>query len=268
MNINSLNANPNKPEIKIDKVLLETLCGYQAPLQEIASILKTKQKTVREFVKTEYNTDWKRFYAEKSAIGKSKLRENQFNLAKKSPDMAKYLASKYLTDNENEALQEALEKLTPKKKKFADKLLECEDQTEAAKFAGYKGKTVRMTASKLVKEGGVAEYLRLMREKTSRKLEISKEKYLEKLNLISEEALEIKEQISAIKVIGKWQGYEAPVKVAGHDGGPISTTPPPIDYSIYTLEELKTLQTLLTKQKKPDDQQKNHNSWAPKKPTL
>jgi hypothetical protein len=206
-----LGKSKNKPEVKIDKVLLETLCGYQAPLAEIAHILKTTQIAIKTFVKKEYKTDWKQFYAEKSAIGKSKLRENQFNLAKKSPEMAKYLDGKYLREKENEGITEVASKINPKRKKFADKLLEGADQTEAAKFAGYSTKTAKVIASQLVRDQWVAEYLRLRRLEEESRSMITKEKYLDILNTIAMDSIMPTDKIGAIKVIGKWMSYEAPV---------------------------------------------------------
>lgn len=244
----------------IDKTLLEALCGYQAPLTEIAGVLRTTEKIVKSFVKKEYKQSWESFYREKSAIGKSKLRENQFNLAKKSPHMAKDLAEKYLDTHESDQLQEAISFLSPRKRRFADKLIECEDQTESAKYAGYAEKTARIKGSQLAHDPWVLKYVNLIRERTRRRLQISREKYLNKLNEIVEDDSENRAKILAMKLIGSWEGYEAPEKHehSGPGGGPIHSSNPGLDLSKYSLSELETLKNLLAKQTDHAEQEDNH----------
>jgi hypothetical protein len=83
-------------QFTLNKNLLETLCSYQAEVKEITDLLGVKLKDLKVAVKKEYGKSWAEFYQEHSSKGKVKIRENQFKLSSKSPDMAKHLGKKYL----------------------------------------------------------------------------------------------------------------------------------------------------------------------------
>lgn len=87
---------PRTNKINIDKTLLEALCSYHASVPEITAILKVNHSALKKWVKSNYDMNWAEFYTLYSAKGKVKIRENQFKLSSKSPDMAKYLGDKHL----------------------------------------------------------------------------------------------------------------------------------------------------------------------------
>ena len=58
--------------------------------------------------------------------------------------------------------------LTERQKRFCDYYLECGNATEAARRAGYKAKTARVQASRLLAKANISEYLRTFSEDKER----------------------------------------------------------------------------------------------------
>jgi len=229
------------PKLIINKQLLETLCGYQANLEEISSILKLPQKEVKKFIKSEYGLNFAQFYNKYSAAGKVKLRENMFQLSKKSPDMARYLSEKYLK-NEPEitsSLQnqpESEQVLSKISKKIMDLLqndvdflqlkvqhrsfllnyLTTKNATESALKAEYPKTSAYSQGARLLKNAKIAslvdKYSRLEADLASDE----KEQLIEELHEIKELAknlFKFNEAIAAIKQISSMRGFDAPKEI-------------------------------------------------------
>lgn len=112
-------------------------------------------------------------------------------------------------------------KLTAKQKKFADKYLLCGNGTESAIFAKYSKRSAKETASRLLTYDNISEYIKTRQEKTSKKLEITKEWVLEQLKANHDLALtpngekgtiDIKASTQALQEINKMLGHLAPAK--------------------------------------------------------
>jgi len=231
----------------IDKNLLETLCGYQADLGEIASLLKVTQKNVKDYVKTEYNLNFKEFYSKYSSAGKVKLRENMFLLSKKSPDMAKYLSEKYLntvqnmsptvqnpTDtgqspgNVSKKVMETLQKdpeflaLKLQHRSFLLNYLVCKNATDSALKAEYPKSSAYSQGARLLKNAKISRLIAKYSEMEAELAGDEKEQLIDELHQIKNKAIEHftfpgmpSAAISAISRISSMRGFEAPKEIKG-----------------------------------------------------
>lgn len=109
------------PPIKpVDWTLFEQLCALQCTQQEMASMLKVDEDTLRAKVKEHYDQDYSAVYKTLSASGKCSLRRYQFVQAKTKPNMAIWLGKQWLDQRDhpqeltefNGKLAEILTKLT------------------------------------------------------------------------------------------------------------------------------------------------------------
>lgn len=74
-----------------------------------------------------------------------------------------------------------IDTLTPKQKKFCDEYLVDLNATQAAIRGGYSKKSARSKAAQLLTKVNIARYVELSRKKTAKKLEITQETQLDRL---------------------------------------------------------------------------------------
>jgi hypothetical protein len=251
--------------ITIDKNLLETLCNYQATLKEIINILRVSETELKKYVLDEYKLSFEEFYTKFSAKGKVKLRENMFNLSKKSPDMAKHLDEKYLqNETENEQItteneqnskkfkqnltkylqnQEKFNNLPPKKQSFIVYYICGNNGTQSAILAGYSAKTAYSQANRLLKEAEVKELIDEAKAQEFEEAEDEKAKLLEVLDTViywSPTAIRplpptINELVNAIKTKSMLLGLNAPSKNQFLDEKGNPTNPPAPAQTIFII---------------------------------
>ena len=98
---------PNKggrPRKEIDQNTFEGLCEIQCTLQEIAGVLRVSEDTVERWCERTYELGFADAYKKFSATGKTSLRRQQFELARKgNAAMLIWLGKQYLgqTDKPN-----------------------------------------------------------------------------------------------------------------------------------------------------------------------
>lgn len=233
-----------------DKTNLELLCAYQATKQEICDVLIIEESELITFIDAEYGLSWDKFQKKYQASGKVKLKESNFNLAKSSPQMAKFLSDKYLTNQPmqtkktderkkenifNKICQELFsdkdfQKIkSPLAKSFIVYYLQCKNQSEAARRAGYSEKSVNAQASMVRARPEVAE---LIAKYELREAELASDEKEELINSLYEildvhkvvatpdDILTIRIAqdsapiaINTIRQISKMRGFDAPRKV-------------------------------------------------------
>lgn len=98
--------------------------------------------------------------------------------------------------------------LTEKQKRFCEEYLVDLNATQAALRAGYKGKTVRSTASENLAKPDIQKYLKQLMEERSERTEITADDVLNELKKVAFADTEIsgKEKIKALELIGKHLG--------------------------------------------------------------
>lgn len=100
---------PNKggrPRKEIDQHTFEGLCEIQCTLAEIAGVLRVSEDTVERWCERTYELGFADTYKKFSAKGKTSLRRQQFEVAKKgNATMLIWLGKQYLgqTDKPDEA---------------------------------------------------------------------------------------------------------------------------------------------------------------------
>ena len=91
---------PNKggrPRKEIDQHTFEGLCEIQCTLEEIAGVLRVSEDTVERWCERTYELGFADTYKKFSAYGKTSLRRQQFELAKKgNATMLIWLGKQYL----------------------------------------------------------------------------------------------------------------------------------------------------------------------------
>lgn len=80
--------------------IFEGLCKIQCPQKEICDVMGVTDKTLTRLVQEKYGQSYSEVYILHSAAGKASLRRIQFDLAKRSPSMAKFLGMVYLGQRE------------------------------------------------------------------------------------------------------------------------------------------------------------------------
>ena len=89
-----------RPRKQIDKREFEKLCGLQCTKQEIADFFDVDMTTIDRWCKREYKDTFSVVANKKASYGKISLRRTQFELAKKSANMAIWLGKQLLDQDE------------------------------------------------------------------------------------------------------------------------------------------------------------------------
>lgn len=96
----AIGKSPNKggrPRKEIDQGYFEELCKIQCTLEEIAGVLRVSEDTVERWCERTYELGFADTYKKFSANGKTSLRRQQFELAKKgNATMLIWLGKQYL----------------------------------------------------------------------------------------------------------------------------------------------------------------------------
>lgn len=96
----SLSKQPNKggrPRKELSQQTFESLCEIQCTLSEIAGVLRVSEDTIERWCKREYDLGFAECFKKFSAGGKTSLRRQQFELAKKgNATMLIWLGKNYL----------------------------------------------------------------------------------------------------------------------------------------------------------------------------
>lgn len=85
---------------------------------------------------------------------------------------------------DDDRLAELVQQLNPRHKRFADEYLGGKNASDAARAVDYRGH-VGLTAHRLLKRPDVAEYVRIMRTKSTRAAEITASEWREELGAIA-----------------------------------------------------------------------------------
>ncbi|MBD3362876.1 hypothetical protein GF362_04095 [Candidatus Dojkabacteria bacterium] len=101
-----------------------------------------------------------------------------------------------------------MKNLTVKQKRFCEEYSIDFNGKKAAIRAGYSTKTATEQASRLLSKKSIQEYLRQIQKQTREKMEMKKETYLNRLNEIQKTTNNNNEAIRAIRLIGKWLGFD------------------------------------------------------------
>ena len=123
---------PNKggrPRKEISQDTFEKLCEIQCTLAEIAGVLRVSEDTVERWCERTYKLGFAECFKKFSAAGKTSLRRQQFDLAKKgNATMLIWLGKQYLGQSEKPIAEEPDEEVN------LDKLSEflCKGLTDAA----------------------------------------------------------------------------------------------------------------------------------------
>lgn len=96
-----------RPKKKIDQTEFEKLCGLQCTRQEIADFFDVDVTTLYRWCKETYNESFETISKKKASYGKISLRRTQFELSKKSANMAIWLG-KQLLDQEDKMKVDAV----------------------------------------------------------------------------------------------------------------------------------------------------------------
>src|SRR5687768_14523806 len=106
---------PNKggrPRKEIDQPTFEGLCEIQCTLEEIAGVFRMSEDTVERWCKRTYELGFADTYKKFSATGKTSLRRQQFELAKKgNATMLIWLGKQYLGQTDKPTADEADEQV-------------------------------------------------------------------------------------------------------------------------------------------------------------
>lgn len=100
-----------RPRKEIDRITFEKLCEIQCTLTEIAGVLRVSEDTVERWCERTYELGFAECFKKFSAAGKTSLRRQQFELAKKgNATMLIWLGKQYLgqTDKPIEAVDEEI----------------------------------------------------------------------------------------------------------------------------------------------------------------
>jgi phage terminase small subunit len=106
--------------------------------------------------------------------------------------------------------------LTPKQERFALEYFKTGNASEAYRLA-YDCKTaepltINKRASELLARGDIAGRIDDLRAKAEKKAILSKDRAMEILANIAEGADKESDRVAALKVAGKWSGWEAPTR--------------------------------------------------------
>lgn len=93
-------ARTGRPRKHIDKREFEKLCGLQCTKQEIADFFDCDITTIDKWCKREYKENFSVIANKKASYGKISLRRTQFELSKKSANMAIWLGKQILDQDE------------------------------------------------------------------------------------------------------------------------------------------------------------------------
>ena len=108
-------------------------------------------------------------------------------------------------------------KLTQKEIMFCENYITCGNATQAAIKAGYKGKSVRMTACEKLTKPNIQEYINSLRKESKNKAILTyndKRRLLS--NIILNENFKILERLKALDILNKMDGaYTNKVEVMG-----------------------------------------------------
>lgn len=86
-----------RPRKEIDQPTFEKLCEIQCTLEEIAGVLRVSEDTVERWCERTYEVGFADAYKKFSATGKTSLRRQQFELARKgNATMLIWLGKQYL----------------------------------------------------------------------------------------------------------------------------------------------------------------------------
>jgi DNA-directed RNA polymerase specialized sigma24 family protein len=108
---------PNKggrPRKEIDQHTFEGLCEIQCTLEEIAGVLRVSEDTVERWCERTYELGFADTFKKFSATGKTSLRRQQFELAKKgNATMLIWLGKQYLGQTDKPVADDSDEDLNP-----------------------------------------------------------------------------------------------------------------------------------------------------------
>ena len=108
---------PNKggrPRKEIDPTTFERLCEIQCTLKEIAAVLGVSEDTVERWCERTYELGFADTYKKFSAFGKTSLRRQQFEVAKKgNATMLIWLGKQYLAQTDKPVAEEPDEEMNP-----------------------------------------------------------------------------------------------------------------------------------------------------------
>ncbi len=115
--------------------------------------------------------------------------------------------------------------LTGKQELFAQSVASGMTQADAYRTAynaaRMKAETIHVKACELMRDGKVAERVENLRTEVAKKALWSREQSIEALKGVVNSPDRAGDITQAVKELNSMHGYNAPVKVAGADGGPI-----------------------------------------------
>ena len=96
-----------RPQIEIDKERFEEMCALQCTEEDIANEFNCDRTTIYRWCKREYGESFATVFDKKRARGKTSLRRTLFEMAKKYPAVAIFLAKNLLgyTDKVEETVK-------------------------------------------------------------------------------------------------------------------------------------------------------------------
>lgn len=106
--------------------------------------------------------------------------------------------------------------LNPAQQKFAEVYSETGNATRAAREAGYSAHSAPSSGSRLAKNDKVAQYIQHLREESSNRATLSRQRKRELLAMIAEGVLP-GDRLGAIKVDNQMAGDDAPIRVSSED---------------------------------------------------
>ncbi|MFM7858425.1 MAG: terminase small subunit, partial [Flammeovirgaceae bacterium] len=216
--------------------------------------METDFDSLKTWVKKEYKKDWDSFYSQFSDKGKVKIRENQINLSRKSPEMAKYIGEKYLdddkikqksTENSLNHIKKQLKianfvqndaefsKLKQRQKDFVIYFLQTKIGDQSALKAGYSN---RQESRRLLTNTTIKAIIDRYTLLEATQASDEKAKMIGKLDeIIDDPNSTPNEKINAIKAKAMLLGLNAPNKnqLLGKDGQPVDPVAPTIINKTY-----------------------------------